>query len=228
MSRPAVVELPDLDGYFDRWSGLHGGYDPRRGFWPRAWLTFAYHCALPLARRRVAPDALTVAGMAVSAAVALVAGVGGRWPLLGVAIVVAAGLLDNLDGAVAALTRRATSFGYVFDSVADRVSDGCYLVALWLLGAPGWLCVLGGLVTMFHEFVRSEATGAGMVDVVVVTVAERPTRVIVAAFTLLSAGAVPAYAHVCATTGAAVWLAAGAVGFVQLVSAVQRFLRAGR
>jgi hypothetical protein len=71
----------------------------------------------------VSPDVLTAWGVLVSAAVAAVAAAGGRWPLAAVGIVVLAGLLDNLDGAVAILSGRTTRWGYVLDSLADRLSD---------------------------------------------------------------------------------------------------------
>ncbi len=220
----AVPDLPDRDGYFLRWSELHGGYDPRGAFWPRTWLTLTYHCALPLARAGLPPDLITLAGGLVSAAVAGLALLGGRWALLAVVVVVASGLVDNLDGAVAALTGRATAFGYVLDSLVDRLSDGCYLLALWLLGAPAWLCVLGGVVTVLQEYVRARAGNAGMGEIGVVTIAERPTRVIITAFALGGAGVLPAHAVLAAIVGAAAWLAVGTVGFAQLSLAVRKAL----
>ncbi|MEP6695527.1 MAG: CDP-alcohol phosphatidyltransferase family protein [Pseudonocardiales bacterium] len=220
-----MPDLPDRDSYFTLWSGQHGGYDPRGAFWPRTWLTLTYHCARPLARRRVPPGAVTVAGGSLSGLAVGLAVLGGRWALPAVAVVVGSGLLDNLDGAVAALTDRVTAFGYVLDSVVDRLSDGCYLVALWQLGAPAWLCLLGGLVTMLQEYLRARAGNAGMGELGVVTIAERPTRVIITAFALCAAGVVPVHAGPVATAGAAVWLATGMVGFAQLSVAVGRALR---
>ena len=46
-----------------------------------------------------------------------------------------AGLLDNVDGAVAVLTGRATAWGAVLDAVADRVGDLALVGALLLAGA---------------------------------------------------------------------------------------------
>ncbi len=219
--------LPDRDGYFTLWSGLHGGYDPRAAFWPRTWLTVSYYCARPLARLGVAPHVLTAAGGLTSGAVAGVAWLGGRWALLAVIVVLASGLTDSLDGAVAALTGRATAFGYVLDSLVDRLSDGSYLLALWLVGAPAWLCVLGGVVTMLQEYLRARAGNAGMAEIGVVTVAERPTRVIITAVTLCAAGLLPRHAGAAAAAGAAAWLVAGTMGFGQLAVAVRRSLTGG-
>ena len=220
-----TYHVPDWDGYFDRWSQLHGGYDPRRGFWPRTWLGLTYYCAAPLARRGVSPDAITWFGALVSGLVPVLAWLGGRWALAAVLVVVVSGLVDNLDGAVAAMTGRATPLGYLLDSVVDRISDGCYLLALWLLGAPAWLCIIGGVVTMLQEYVRARAGNAGMGELRVVTVAERPTRVIVAAFALCGAGVLPPQAAVAAGAGAVAWVATGAIGLVQLAVVVRRVLR---
>ena len=69
---------------------------------------------------RVSPDALSVTGVAVAGAAALVAGAGGRWPLLAAVLVVLVGVLDGLDGAVALHTGRARPLGAVVDAMADR------------------------------------------------------------------------------------------------------------
>jgi len=222
-----VATLPDRDSYFALWSQLHGGYDPQAAFWPRHWLTVSYHCARPLARAGVGPDVVTGAGGLLSAGVVGLARLGGRWPLLGAAVVVSSGLVDSLDGAVAVLTDRATPFGYVLDSAVDRLSDGCYLGALRLLGAPPWLCVAGGALTMGQEYLRARAGNAGFDGLGVVTVAERPTRVIVAAAALLVAGCFPARSTGAGTAGGAAWLVLGAAGFSQLATSVRRGLANG-
>ncbi len=137
------ADLPDLAGYLRLWSAGHGGYDPRTSFWVHGWLRLTYRAALPFARRGVPPDALTALGVLVCAAVPLLAWPGAGWPLLAVPVIVASGLVDGVDGAVAVLAGRATRFGAVLDGVADRAGEAGYLLALWLLGAPAWLCVLG-------------------------------------------------------------------------------------
>ena len=222
--RPAAA-LPDRDGYFDRWSALHGGYDPRGSFWARWWLGVAYRVAVPFARRGVQPDVLTLWGAVAGLGVVALSAAGARWPLLALAVVVLSGLLDNLDGCVAVLTERSTRFGQVLDSLVDRVSDGLYLVALWVLGAPGPLVVLAGSLMVLQEYARARATGAGMSDIGVVTVWERPTRVVVTAFALLFAGLAPAWAvPVVAAGGAGSWSVLGAVGLTQLLVTVRRRL----
>jgi phosphatidylglycerophosphate synthase len=206
------------DAYLDEWAGLHGGYDPRSNRLVSGWLSLTYAVARPPAVRGVSPDLVTVLGVLVSAAAVVPAAAGGRWWLLAALVVVLSGLLDNVDGAVAVLTGRSTAWGFVLDSAADRCSDLAYVVALWLAGAPGELCAAGGALMLVQEYVRARAGAGGMTDVGVVTVWERPTRVIVTAAFLGSAGLLDDRAW--AALGAGAWVGLGGVGLVQLVVVV--------
>jgi phosphatidylglycerophosphate synthase len=215
--------LPSRDSYLQQWSELHGGYDPRSNTLVRWWLSLTYGVARLPVRARLSPDAITFLAVLVSLAAAAVAWLDGRWLILAAAVVVLSGLLDNLDGAVAVLTGRSTRWGAVLDSTADRVSDLAYLAALWLAGAAAPVCVAGGALMLLQEFVRARAGAAGMSEVGVVTVWERPTRVIVTAAFLLCAGMFRD--HAWAELGAAIWVCLGVVGLVQLLVVVRRRLR---
>jgi len=219
--RPATP-VPGLDGYFDRWSTLHGGFDPRGSAMIRIWLGWAYRLARPMARLGVQPDVLTLWSIEVGLAIVLLADARGRWLLLGCWVVVASGLLDNLDGAVAVLAERASRVGFVLDSVVDRVTDGLYLVALWRLGAPAGLCVAAGAAVAMLEYTRSRAGNAGMGEIGVVTVGERPTRIIVTAVALLCAGLYVGHQPLIAALGAAATLGLSLIGLVQLALVVRR------
>jgi CDP-diacylglycerol--glycerol-3-phosphate 3-phosphatidyltransferase len=220
--------------YFARWSALHGGYDPASSPLVGRWLAIVHWCARPLAALQVRPAALTLVGMALSGGAAVAAS-GGPGRLYGAALLVlASGLVDSMDGAVALLTGRTSAVGSVLDSVADRCSDLLYLVALWRAGAPAGVCVGAGVMMFMHEYLRARASAAGMVGIGAVTVWERPTRVAVTAAALLGAAvfagarlwSVPADLR-WAAAGAWAWLALGVVGFVQLAVVVGRRL-AGR
>ncbi len=213
----------DRDSYLTRWSAGHGGHVPS-GLTAR-WLSAVHALAAPLAAARVPPDAVTVSTAAAGGLVVATAVPATRWPLLAAVLVGVAGVLDNLDGAVAVLSDRVTRWGFVLDSLVDRVVDVLLLAALARLGASfGWAA--GAAAALFLlEFTRARAGNAGMGEIGVVTVGERPARVAVAAGALLSAGAFPSAAAACATAGAAVTAALSLAGLAQLLVVVRRTLR---
>lgn len=81
-----------------------------------------------LAKAHISPNALTLAGVLGSAGAAVLLARGQF--LAGGIVVLAAGALDILDGALARATGRVTRFGAVFDSVMDRVSEAAVLFGL--------------------------------------------------------------------------------------------------
>ena len=141
-------------------------------------------------------------------------------------LVVLAGVLDGLDGAVALHTGRARPLGAVVDAVADRVGDLLLVATLAVLGAPPAWCVAAGALTLLHEYLRARAGAAGMPGVGALTVAERPTRLVLVAVACLGAGTLPGgtpltgwgWATVCAIG----WVVVGAVGLVHLSVGVAR------
>lgn len=219
--RPA----PSFDEFLRRWSAAHGGYDAAGSIFVNGWLRIAYFAAQPLAARGVQPDALTGWGLLVSATVIPLASPGSRWPLLGGATVVLAGLVDSLDGTVAALTDRATPFGFVLDSVVDRCADAAYLLALWHLGAPPGLAVAAGGALGLLEYTRARAGNAGLGEIGVATVGERGVRIPLIAATLGTAGLYPGHAEAVATLGAGTTLGVCAIGLGQLFVVAYRTLR---
>jgi archaetidylinositol phosphate synthase len=206
------------------WAALHGGLAPSALV--RLWLRGVQRLAAAGPVRRVPPDLLSLGGVGATAAAAAAAGGGGRWPLVAAVLVALAGLLDGLDGAVALRTGRARPLGAVVDAMADRVGDLLLVATLVVLGAPLTWCVGAGAVTLLHEYLRARAGAAGMPGPGAVTVAERPTRLVLVGVAALGTAVLPGgtpgtgwgWATVCALG----WVAAGAVGLVQLVVGVLR------
>jgi phosphatidylglycerophosphate synthase len=219
-AHPAGTPRADERG----WSALHGGLTPSGLV--RLWLHGVQWFAGLGPVSRVPPDLLSVAGVAAVAGAVAVAAQGGRWPLAAAALVVLAGVLDGLDGAVALHTGRARPLGAVVDAVADRVGDLLLVATLTVLGAPPAWCVTAAALTMLHEYARARAWAAGMPGVGAVTVAERPTRLILVAVACLGAGALPGGTPLTgwdwATVCAAGWVATGVVGLVHLWTGVVR------
>jgi phosphatidylglycerophosphate synthase len=217
--------------YAAAWSALHGGFDPVRAS-PvvRGWLRLAWRGGSVLARLRFTPTAVTGLGLLVCAAVPFAVLAGPAGLLLGGVLVLLAAYADGLDGAVAVISGKASRLGYVIDSVADRLGELAWLVALWLAGAPAGLVVAAGAVSWLHEYVRARATAGGMREIGAVTVGERPTRVSVAISALIVGGAAglvhPGWDAVVVTVAGGIWLALGVAGLLQLSVAVRRELTA--
>jgi phosphatidylglycerophosphate synthase len=208
--------------YLSEWSNRHGGVPPLGLV--GGWLRISYTLARPLARLGVAPNTVTLAGLAMAGLALPPAAGGGHWPLLAVLAIVISGVLDSVDGAVALLTGRISRRGAVLDPACDRLAELCFAGSLWLAGAVAGWCVAAGTLALLHEQLRASARVNGMQEVGVVTVAERPTRVIVAAAFLLAAGLYPGSASTWATVGAVVWTGLGTVALVQLSIVVTRRL----
>ncbi|GAA4462293.1 CDP-alcohol phosphatidyltransferase family protein [Phytohabitans houttuyneae] len=214
------------DEYAVAWARLHGGFDPRKaGPMVRGWLRVAYVIGSGLARIGISPGGVTFAGLVLCVSVPVLAG----RPALAAVFVLLAAMADSADGATAVVSGRATRLGYLYDSVADRLGEAAWLMAFWLVGAPGILVVTAGGLSWLHEYVRARVAAAGMRDIGVVTVGERPTRVSIAFVGLLLAGAVElVQADLPAgtiTVVTAVWVLLALVGLLQLLAAFHRAMR---
>jgi phosphatidylglycerophosphate synthase len=218
--------LPDRAAYFRRWADLHGGYDPVvAGGLVKWWLRAVHATARPIAAAGVSPGVVTVVAVALGYGTFGVATAGPAWAPLAALLAALSGYADGLDGAVAILRDRVTRWGFVVDSIADRATDAAYLLAFWILGAPVSLCCGAAAAVVLLEYGRARAGNAGMGEIGVVTVGERPTRVIVTAALLLAAGVVRSHAALMATLGAAATLAVAAIGAVQFAVVARRLLR---
>jgi CDP-diacylglycerol--glycerol-3-phosphate 3-phosphatidyltransferase len=218
------------DEYAAAWARLHGGFDPRLAT-PvvRGWLRMAHGTGSLLGRLRVSPTGVTVAGTVLAVCVPVAAAQSPVGAVVAAGLVLLGSVADSVDGAVAVVTARTSRLGYVYDSLADRVSEAAWLTAFWLVGAPGAVVVTGGAVSWLHEYLRARAVSAGMREIGSVTVGERPTRVSVALVGLLFAGLAglvePRLAAGTVTVVAVVWLLLATFGLGQLLSVVRRSLR---
>ncbi|MGI8867540.1 MAG: CDP-alcohol phosphatidyltransferase family protein [Mycobacteriales bacterium] len=208
--------------YADRWSALHGGADPRSSRLIGTYLRLVFRVSRQFSG--ISPGFISLLAVVCAAAVPTTCLPGGRWPLLAAGIAVLSGLLDSVDGTVAILSRRDSGLGGVLDSTADRLSDTAYAVALWVLGAPAWLAGLVAGIGALQEYVRARAAGEGMREIGVITIWERPTRILMTAGLCCGAGIFVAQAEAVATVGAWVSLAAAVTAFGQLTLVVRRNL----
>jgi len=89
------------------------------------------------------------------------------------------------------------------------------------VGAPVGVCVAAGVLMLLQEYARARANAAGLPDIGIVTVWERPTRVIVTTMFLLGAGIYVASSAWWASAGAWGWVVLGVIGFSQLLVVVK-------
>lgn len=141
-----------------------------------------------LAKLGLSPNLLTVVGLLLNAAVAVVIGIG--HPQLGGILLLVASAFDMLDGAVARATDSVTRFGGFLDSTLDRYSEVVIFAGLlvYLLGTPDaeigslliFISVTGSLLISYAR-ARAESAGYGAS----VGLVARPERVILLAICLL-------------------------------------------
>ncbi len=133
-----------------------------------------------LARRiSIHPNALTAAGFVITTIAALAIQSNMR---LGGVLILVGGLCDMLDGVVARVNGRATSFGAFLDSLLDRYSDAfLFLSIAWHLAGRGdhegaFLSVGTMVGALIVSYARARGEGLGINSHV--GIMERPERII--------------------------------------------------
>ncbi len=145
----------------------------------------------PLARLLIAlhvsPNAITLAGFGVAAVAAwLIAD--GRL-LIGGLVMLAGAAMDMLDGAVARLSGKASTFGAFFDSVMDRLGEAVVLFGLAVYSVRGddplgvYLAFAALAASMMVSYLRARAEGLSIPGDV--GLMGRPERVVVLGVALL-------------------------------------------
>ena len=164
-----------------------------------------------LGKSGLKPNTITTISLAVSfiAAYAYVL----KLPIVGAVGLVAASLIDMLDGAVARATGSVSKFGAVYDHVLDRYAEFAILLGIGLGGLVDWPWVVFGLFGMvMASYARAKAESVGGLSSCTVGIAERQEKII-----LLLIGSLfqPFF-------GLALTLAVVVVGIVSHFTVVQR------
>lgn len=157
------------DEFFAKWSALHGNAEIKGIV--KAWLKISFGSAKFISVLRITPNLLTFLGIVF--AIAMAANPLSLWtiPLLVLSL-----YADGIDGSVAIYQNRASHFGAVLDSVADRVSEALWFYVAYRIGTPAWIVLLTYVIASTQEYARARLGGLGIGDVGVVTPAERPVR----------------------------------------------------
>lgn len=138
----------------------------------------------------LSPNVLTLLGLLLNCGVAAVLALG--YLRIGGILVLVAGLFDMLDGAMAKVTNRITTFGSFLDSTLDRYSEAILYLGLLLyvlttrdarLGAVLIYVTICGSILVSYARARAEALGYKLQ----VGLLARPERIIVLAVGLMAA-----------------------------------------
>jgi CDP-diacylglycerol---glycerol-3-phosphate 3-phosphatidyltransferase len=175
--------------------------------------TLASRSVTGLARTRVTPNALTISGVSLCLAAAVLVPFENRDTLLyywlGAGIFVLGSILDILDGALARAGGRSSVFGAFLDSTTDRVGEGAMLAAIALVFARNGndtavvFTIVGVAGSFLVPYVRAKAEALGLRgDVGLGSRAER-VAVITAGLVLAPWGLLPWAIYLLAATS---WL----------------------
>jgi phosphatidylglycerophosphate synthase len=185
--------------------------------------------ALAFGRVGLTPNALTVIGFLGTCAAAIAAAFQ-SWFLAGV-LVIAFGVFDLFDGALARATGKTSKFGAFLDSTLDRTGESLVLAGIAVgCAAIGFVegVVLAGVAAAFASgvtYTRAKAESLGVHGEV--GVAPRPERLILLAAGLIAAGPRPAFGPLppgagcmgaCIEPGGLLLL--GALGLIAVLSAI--------
>jgi len=151
------------------WSSLHGGAQIKGIV--KAWLAISFGSAKFLSKLHVTPNVLTLLGVLFAIAMAV-----NPLSLWAIPLLVLSLYADGIDGSVAILQGRNTSFGAVLDASADRISEALWFYVAYKIGAPAWLVLATYVIASTQEYARARLGGLGISDLGVVTPAERPVR----------------------------------------------------
>jgi archaetidylinositol phosphate synthase len=155
--------------FFGTWSILHG--DARVSGIVKWWLTISFLIAKALAKIRISPNGLTLFGLAFG--VLLYLNAQSIWAPI---FLVLSLICDGIDGSLAIITRKFSKWGAMLDSVIDRLTEVFWILALYSIGVEFNLLAAVLLLAVIQEYLRARAGGVGVVEVGVVTYAERPVR----------------------------------------------------
>ncbi len=196
----------DKNEFFVTWSKLHG--EAKIEGIVKTWLQISYSVVGPLAKLRITPNLLTLAGLIFAIALWQFPN---SWPAA--LFLVLSLFFDGIDGSLAIYSRVTSKFGAFTDSFVDRLSEVFWALALYKLGAPAILVFLALLATFVQEYLRARAGGLGHDEVGLVTICERPVR----ASLIFIAIVANLIGFEAAVVIAAIWVAMQTIALSQLV-----------
>jgi len=206
--------------YESAWSTLHGEAQPSAMI--RTWLRFMYLITTPLLR--ISPNTITLSSGVFAIGLAALARVPAFYWVVAVGIFLL-GILDGVDGVLAVRRNQVTQWGAFLDSLIDRVVDVAIGAMLVIAGADPLVVLIAVTFTLVHEYMRARAASVGYRLVGVVSVAEKPTRIILGLVAFTACSVVTGHAETFTTISAWVWLWLAFIGLTQLFASYRKALR---
>jgi CDP-diacylglycerol--glycerol-3-phosphate 3-phosphatidyltransferase len=199
--------------------------------------------ALAFGRLGLTPNALTVIGF-LGMCTAAFAAASQAWLVAGV-LVIAFGIFDLLDGALARATGRASKFGAFMDSVFDRWGEGVvYVGIVWGTLEMGlWRPVVLTAAAMASAFMvsyaRAKAESLGVTQgtgMAAIGLAPREVRIAILSLGLILAGLLPGFPEDMDLPGALLYplsaialeVALGLIAALATITTIQRIIHVRR
>ncbi|MEY4734965.1 MAG: hypothetical protein RL428_300 [Actinomycetota bacterium] len=154
-----------------RWSDLHGGVEIQGVI--KLWLNISFGIARTLNFFRITPNVVTTLGL-ISAVLIYFTSYTSQL----IALVLFSLICDGVDGSLAIYGDRASKFGELYDSVADRISEAFWLMGATFVGVPVRWAIAIWVLAATQEYARARLASLGYTEIGVVTPAERPVRAI--------------------------------------------------
>jgi CDP-diacylglycerol--glycerol-3-phosphate 3-phosphatidyltransferase len=157
------------DEFFSIWSKLHMGAEISGIV--KGWLSISYAIARVLNFLRITPNLLTLGGIVFAAAALF-------YPtsIFALILLILSLVCDGVDGSVAIVGRRQSQLGAIADSIADRITEALWFVALYQWGIPAEISLALFTLALVQEYARARMASLGFQEIGVVTIAERPVR----------------------------------------------------
>lgn len=154
-----------------QWSDLHGGVEVQGVI--ALWLRISYWIARALAFFRVTPNVMTTIGLLSAISIYFT-----LYTSQLIALVVFSLVCDGVDGSLAIYRGKASKFGELYDSLADRISEAFWLMGATFVGVPVRWAIAIWVLGAIQEYARARLASLGYSEIGVVTPTERPVRAI--------------------------------------------------
>lgn len=155
--------------FYKSWSDLHGNVEIVGIV--KIWLTISYFVAKVFQGLRISPDLITFLGGVFSLLLYL-----NSKSVWAPALLVLSLFSDGIDGSLAIISGKSSKWGAILDSIADRISEIFWVLALYKIGINFGILIAAISLAFIQEYIRARSSGLGLSKIGIVTIAERPVR----------------------------------------------------